>query len=318
MDPEISSILEKYNIGKIMEVTSIRETSYNRVYKILTDVGVYVLRIGTATTENDVLFECELLEKLEHENFPAPRVITTKENLPYLEAPKGMVVLFTYINGVHIDISNVNLPSENQVRLVGKILAKFHDTTANFSSSVRKTRTLESELDRVIERKDDFLAKYEDADIFIKKIYGALDFIKKSTETKGVLHNDLRPHNVFFDLGRSDIVGVIDYDWACVGQRIKDVAHTALEWSYPDGSKIPDMALFNALVDTYNESSKTEKIKIDANFYRWVSVAALADAATYFVDRIDMVESSEKRKLGSYMYGKAKHFEMLADSPIGL
>ena len=306
MDETISKILNNYNI-KNAKVSLIRETLYNNVYKIIQRDEEYVLRIGSHINKEDVIFETELLSYLFENKFPCPRVFKTKNEQSFLEIDSKIAVLFSFIKGVHIEVSKNILPTPEQVFQVGKNLALFHNLTNNkFNSSAVKRRTLVTEINRVINNKDKFVLHYENDNTFIPLLEEIINYIKNTNDKIGIVHNDLRYHNIFFNDDNNTIIGIIDYDWSCPGQIIKDVAHTALEWSFPDGNEAPNMDLFNACIEGYNSLAEI-KVSINNTLYYWVVISAIADASTYFMDRID-INNPIKKKLSSYMYQKALYF----------
>lgn len=310
MNKNLDIVLEKFNIINA-KINIIRETRYNVVYKIDTNETSYILRVGQKTNIDDIKFETELISYLNTNNFPSPKIIKTKNGDLYLNIENETAVLFSFINGKHIEVSKDKLPTAKLVFLVGKELAAFHNLSKNFNPSVNKICKFKSELERVIDNKKIFKETFLDADLLIRDIEDALNFINNSKEDIATIHNDLRNHNVFFDNSENNIIGIIDYDWSCSGQIIKDVAHTTLEWSFPDGINEPNMILFNSLIEGYNSISKN-KIIINSNFYKWVSVSALSDAATYFSDRInDFNKNIIKSNANSNMYNKSKYFKKL-------
>lgn len=307
---EIKAILNEYNITNV-EINLIRETNYNVVYKVSYNNNDYVLRIGNKKSIDDVKTETKFISYLHKNDFPSPKVIENKKGKLFVCINNTVSVLFSFIKGKHIEISKDKLPTSNVVLLVGKELAKFHEVSKNFNLPFDKSSRFKNELVRVIKNKDLFIKSFSDAGLFILEINDAINFIDKSKNNTGIIHNDLRYHNVFFNKSESKIIGIIDYDWSCNGQIIKDVAHTALEWSFPDGATSPDMDLFNKLIEGYNSISEI-KIKIDSNLYKWVWVSALSDTATYISDRIHEFNKKEDQiHISSSMYKKAKYFKNL-------
>jgi Ser/Thr protein kinase RdoA (MazF antagonist) len=310
MYENLNIILEKFNIINA-KISILRETKYNLVYKINTDETSYILRVGQKTNIEDIKFETELISYLNMNDFPSPKIIKTKDGDYYFKFEDITAVLFSFIEGKHIEVSKDKLPDAKLVFLVGKELAKFHKISKNFKPTVNKASKFKSELERVIANKDIFKETFLDADLLILDIKDALNFINNSIDEIKIIHNDLRNHNIFFNNKENNIIGIIDYDWSCSGQIIKDVAHTALEWSFPDGINEPNMILFNQLIEGYNSISEN-KISVDSHIYKWVFVSALSDAATYLSDRInDFSKNNIKSNTNSNMYSKGKYFKNL-------
>jgi len=132
-----------------------------------------------------------------------------------------------------------------------------------------------------------------------------LKFGKMYQGVRGLIQNDFRPSNVFFD-DSDHLAGIIDFDWSCIGPIIKDIALGVLEWSFPDGAAAPDFMIFNSFLAGYN-SIAIRKQEKDRQLYDWISFAALSDAATYFCDRVSD-PTARRRISASYMYKKFQFF----------
>lgn len=142
----------------------------------------------------------------------------------------------------------------------------------------------------------------------VRDIKWALSFIQHSsrvTPSSTVLHNDFRPQNVL--MRGDEVAAVIDFDYSVATTTPqKDVAHAALEWSFPDAADAPDMATFQLFVESYaamnNESYDTYTQRV--NLLDWVKVSALIDAAGYWLYHPEKTAG----KFGSYMYTKYLYF----------
>lgn len=310
MKKEVEQFLKSYNL-KDYNLSLIQETNYNTIYKVSSCKDTYIFRIGSRVSIEDVGFESDLIIYLHSLKFCSPEVILNNEG-KYFTNLKGYIgILFSYVEGNHIPVSKGHFPDKDQVFKIGQTLALLHKNTKNFKTNYKKTRTVKTELQRVLLMEDLFRNKYVEGEEFISNIKKALNFINISTLENGIIHNDLRSQNVFFSQTNNKIVGVIDYDWSCPGPLIKDVAHTALEWSFPDGEEKPNMDLFNECINGYNSTAE-KNIAVDVELYEWVAIAALADSATYFCDRIkNKSENNSKIKINSYMYKKYLYFKNL-------
>ncbi len=162
-----------------------------------------------------------------------------------------------------------------------------------------------TELERVAPLSDVFESQFEGGADLVRQAKSILEFGKTYQGARGVIQNDFRPSNVFFD--ESDhLAGIIDFDWSCIGPIIKDIALGALEWSFPDGAIAPDFTIFDSFLTGYN-SVAIRKQEKDQQLYDWIAFAALSDAATYFCDRVSD-PTARRRISASYMYKKFQFF----------
>lgn len=310
MDSIARNLLAMYAVAADASISLIRETEYNAVYKIRDNGKAYVLRISKQLPREDLAFEIETLRFLTVNHFPAPEVFFTSSGKPYSENGEFLGTLFSYIHGMHVQVDTDHLPSLAQTEQAGVMLGRMHQLTQGYAPVATRSRTIFSELERAIASRDLLDARYEDASEFLGAVTAMLLFGKKSQRFCGLVHNDFRSHNVFFV--NTDISGVIDFDWSCTGPMIKDVAHGALEWSFPDGRDEPDFKILQVFLDGYNQTAP-EKINLDTEFYQWIMFAALADTSTYLLDRM-APEPDEKARIRSYMYKKFRYFRNLVES----
>lgn len=115
------------------------------------------------------------------------------------------------------------------------------------------------------------------------------------------------PNNVLFG-SRRGIEAVIDFDYSVKSPFfMKDVAHAALVWSFPDGASRVDVGVFNAFIESYANNMGLDGAAFICRYdiIDWVKVSALIDAAMYFISPDFDRESGE---LCSYMYDKFKFF----------
>jgi Ser/Thr protein kinase RdoA (MazF antagonist) len=303
----LKEIAEQYGFkSEVFKV--IRESSDNRVY-LIDENDKYVLRIGKKLSIEDVCFEHEVAEYLRKGGVPVPRWKKNRKGEYWTETSSGEVaVAFEHIEGFHVVSDREHKPSEGQVRVAGKMLGTLSAVGLGYKSKAGRGRTIFSELERVFAHESDIIQSFKGGEAFVAEVREALSFAKNADGPKGIIHNDFRPHNVFFE-SDSKICGVIDFDWATTGLIQKDLAHSVLEWSFPDGIPQPHEVLFDAFLDGYNSTSPFPG-KRGKELYEWICFSALSDVATYFCDRIS--DPALKKDIGrSYMYKKYLYFKNL-------
>jgi Ser/Thr protein kinase RdoA (MazF antagonist) len=297
----LTKILAQYDIPEITPQVLVRESGDNQVYVIGTNKKK-ILRLSKKLPIEDVRFEYEALQYLAKNNFPVPGWVKTKKGNFYASTEGiGVAVLFDFLEGYHVKIDKEHFPTKEQAFTAGSKLGEISNLGQIFKSSSSRHRNIFSELERVLQNEDVFKKKFEGGTVFVEQVKEIITFAKGQNILKGLIHNDYRVGNVFF---KTDTVinGVIDFDWSCIGPNIKDLALGVIEWSFPDGSKVPNLEVFDTFLEGYNSAADNKVIK-NKNLYTWIMFAALSDAATFFCDRLG--NHNQKKNISySYMYQK--------------
>lgn len=299
----INDILSNFSLSNVHIVREIQKNSYNEVYLVESNQGKYILRIGKQSSLERSIFEIIILKHLSKNGIPVPVVIPTQtgDNFQISGDDKKIITLFVWIEG-----EKYTLGDRVVIKNAGAMLARIHVVPGINMISNPKERTIFSELERVISMKQSFISRYEEAERFIKECEDALIFARENSNTEGViLHNDYRPQNIIIDAATGQINGVIDFDWTCFGPAIKDVAHSLIEWSFPDGADGYNLSCIEMFLEGYNSFSAQKFTWEDSKLRKWMYFSALSDAATYFADKL-LESTEEKLVLKSYMYKKAK------------
>lgn len=311
MNVLISTLLEQYGYSVSPALVTLRETDYNAVYRIdRGDSDSRILRVSKRLNSVDVDFELDALDYYAQHTSLLPKIYRTTTGSRFAQVDETVGVLFSYIDGRHVLVDATHLPDPSQVFAAGQSLGVFHSIGLNFSTQASRSRTLTTELEGLLHDAELFCERYEQGETFLCEVQDNIAFAQSNKGMRGLVHNDYRPHNVFFSY-QGEVNGIIDLDWSCRGQIVKDVAHGALEWSFPDGRDEPDKILFEAFLSGYNEAGP-EKIDINDTLYRWVMFGALADTATYLHNQLSELPN-EKSRIRSYMYKKYRYYKSLLD-----
>ncbi len=304
---KIKKALQDYNLDEISPITLLRESGDNLVY-VIGEKDKKILRISKRLPIEDIKFEYEATEFLLKGGVTVPKWLTTKTGDFYTLIDSNVAVLFDFIEGHHIEVDKDHLPTQTQAYNAGKGLGLMSNASASFTSTSLRKRNIFSEFNRVISMSEIFINKFEGGQEFVDQVKEMIKFGKNQNESAGFIHNDYRSSNVFFN-DSDGLVGIIDFDWSCIGPIIKDLALAVVEWSFPDGATEPDFKIFDSFLDGYN-SIANNKWQKDEKLYSWIKFATLSDASTYFCDLADDPDST-KRIIKSYMYRKFKFFSDL-------
>lgn len=286
--------------GKI-EAHLLQEGSDNSSFRIsILGENRYVLRVSKRLTNLNYKFEYEILKQLSQRDAPVGSII----NVQIIK--RKVFVLFQFIAGKHVLINKDTKPDLNKAKLAGHTLETIHNIGQKITIPVSPSRDIFTELNKVVVNKTRFIQLFENGNDFVKTVEDYINWGKKQKDIIGLIHNDYRPGNIFFENNKPI---VIDFDWSCVGPLTKDIALGAVEWSFPDGAAEYWQEVFEAFIFGYN-SKATIKIDINAHLYKWAAFACLSDASTYFSDL--MLEEESKLPLRSYMLKKFKFFDSMS------
>lgn len=296
-------IKEQFEIGDFL-VDFIKESSDNILYKIVTLSANYVLRISkrNSITEDDIMFELEAIRIANEGDVKTVGVVKTKSQKTLVKFEENFLVLFKFITGVHINYSEKLGLNLEKVFNAGKTLGTLHKAWENKEIYFSKTRNMFSEYERFIKNKEFFIKNFSNGQSVSDAVDNILKKIKNKNNTD-IIHNDFRPHNLFFSKNKddNDVVAVLDFDWSCRGNFLKDLAHSIIEWSLPDGSIEFEFNIAQAFLDGY---LNVRKVKIGIEELKdWMVFACISDAITYWVDKINTLDTN--KELSSFMYKKA-------------
>lgn len=299
--------LENYNLVETSPIKLLRESNDNIVL-VIGRKDKKILRISKRLPVADIKFEYEAVNHLAEGGIPVPKWLKTKTGNFYTLIDGQVSVLFDFLEGHHIELDQDHPPTLTQAYNAGKGLGRISRTASGFVSTSPRTRNVFSELERAIALSAVFAKQFEGGKAFIEQVKEAISFAQGHHEIKGFIHNDYRSSNVFFDTN-DEFIGIIDFDWSCIGPIIKDLALAIVEWSFPDGASNPNPQVFDSFLAGYNSAASYQWRK-NQQLYSWIRFATLSDASTYFCDLADDPNST-KRIIKSYMYRKYLFFSKI-------
>ncbi len=304
---KIENVLKNYNLLEKTPIILLRESADNFVF-VVGETHKSIVRVSKRLPIQDIVFEYKLLQHLDSKKISIPKVILNTNHDSYSLIDGAVCVVFDFLFGAHIQVDKDHLPTRIQAYNAGCNLGLMTEALKDFVTDVPRERDILKELKRVLSHESFFKQNFEGGQEFLLQVEKALKFGTEHKDQISIIHNDYRPGNVFFDT-QDNVVGLIDFDWACVGPSIKDLALAVVEWSFPDGADEPDMMLFDAFLEGYN-SVVVNKIQKDTHLFEWITFTTLSDCATYFCDLVEDPNST-KRIIKSFMYRKYVYFSKL-------
>lgn len=241
---ETARIAEEFGLGDLLSYTGIRKGSVNTHYLLETKRGRFFIKIDEVKSEVEVKQELELTFYLKRQGCPCPQPIKSKKGKYYHEFHGKHLSVSRYIDGADLPLEAL---TPSHLEILGHALANLHligrgykkgiDNRFGFTKIVSIYREVRKHLPphlkniiRVLDDEVSYLENYLDNNL-----------------PKGIVHGDLFPDNVKFKGSR--LAGIIDFEAACRGKLIYDLATAVNALCYLDGRYRIDR--FEALITGY-------------------------------------------------------------------
>jgi homoserine kinase type II len=227
---DCARIAEEFSLGDLISYNGIRNGSVNTHYLLETKRGRFFLKIDEVKSELEVKQELELLLFLRKQGCPCPQPLRSKKGHYYHEFHGKYVSVSKYMEGVELPLEKF---TSTHLEVVGHALADFHlvgrgykkgiDNRFGFTKILSIYRDVRRQLPlhlrhivRVLDDEVAYLENYLDNNL-----------------PKGIIHGDLFPDNL--KIKGSRLVGIVDFEAACRGKLIYDLATAVNAFCYLDG-----------------------------------------------------------------------------------
>ncbi len=305
----VDSIKKYYSVGDLDKISLFRSGPDNDIFLVSDSKNSrprFVVRVSKRKLDpSDIVFETAWLIQLSQKGIPVPKIVPTNQGDNFYNDGRQIYTAFEYLAGDQIKISPDTKPDLAIVREAAKTLAQIHNVSSNSDLNLTKKRNIFTEVDRILLHQGQFIQKLPQGKFFIETLSSYKNWAKDNLGNNFVLvHNDYRSNNLLFKNGK--VLAVLDFDWACLGPAIKDVAHSLVEWSFPDGAQESWQNVFNTFFDAYNQFAN-HPINKNADLFRWIGFVCLSDVATYIADLAE--EGVYQDITQSYMYRKFLYFK---------
>jgi homoserine kinase type II len=231
-------LADEFALGELVSVTGIKNGSVNTHYLLETKRGRFFAKIDEIKGELEVKQELDLLFYLKKQGFPCLQPIKSKTGRHYVEFNGKILTISRYLDGAELGVESL---TATHLTALGNALANLHligrgykkgiDNRFGFNRIVMAYREARRQLPphlkhiiRVLDDEFSYLENYLDNNL-----------------PKGIIHGDLFPDNVKFKGTR--LVGVLDFEAACRGKLIYDLATAVNALCFVDG--------FEALISGY-------------------------------------------------------------------
>lgn len=237
-------IADEFALGDLTSVAGIKNGSVNTHYLLETKRGRFFVKIDEIKGELEVKQELDLLFYLKKQGFPCLQPIKSKTGRHYLDIDQKILTISRYLEGTELAVEALNTAHLSalgntlaNLHLIGRGYKKGIDNRFGFNRIVmiyrEARRQLPAHLKHIVRVLDDefsYLENYLDNNL-----------------PKGIIHGDLFPDNVKFKGNR--LVGVLDFEAACRGKLIYDLATAVNALCFVDGRYRIDR--FEALISGY-------------------------------------------------------------------
>ncbi len=240
----VVNLVATYGLGKLNKMVGIPVGSVNTHYLLETTKGKVVLKIDEAKSLSDAERELALLRFLHERRFPCPHPLVDREG-QYFHIHKGKPLsVYAFLNGKSLAETEL---TPGHLEHIGATLATLHQVG---SGSVKEEDNRFSAprmfdlYQEVKERLPGYLRHLThmlDDEVLYQQQY------QEDRQPKGVIHGDLFADNLLFR--KEQIIGVLDFEAACHGKFIYDVATAVNALCYLEGRYVIER--FDALLAGY-------------------------------------------------------------------
>ena len=246
-DATLRTFLQNYDLGNILKIEGIEAGSENTNYKIDTIDSAYVLTIfESRVNPADLPHIIEAVMTLEDAALPVPHLVKCKQGKVLKQIEGKICLLQTFLKGDH-----TAFPTVEQSLNGGRLLAAMHYATEDLTFPV-KNRMGTADLHRLLEEIKTASKTVELTEIF-KTAQEELSFLEHNPPSglrKSMIHGDFFKDNVMMD--GDDIIGVIDFWFACRENSIYDLALAINVWAFHEGEFLPEQC--HAMIKGYNDN----------------------------------------------------------------
>ena len=242
---ESNEIAADYGLPRVSTVRPLADSTTASHFLLESVKGRFVVRVDEAKGEMEVKRELDLLVFLRKHGFPCLAPLTDRRGRQHLDWGGHPLTVYRYVDG------QVALPERlttTRLEAVGRILAELHLIGKAYKKGIDNRFGFE----RVAEMYGEARGRLPH---YFKRIVRTLDeeveYLTHYLEgklPKGIIHGELFPEHVKFKGDK--VVAVLDFDAACRGKFIFDLATAVNAWCFDDDGTY-SLKKFEALVGGY-------------------------------------------------------------------
>jgi homoserine kinase type II len=228
-DTEVETLLEAYDLGRLVSLKGIAEGVENSNYFLLTTQGMHILTLfEQRVRREDLPFFLGLKEHLALKGLRCPQPVRAQDGLLWREVQGRAACIITFLPGTwphHVE--------EWHLAELGVATARLHEAAADYpltranALDMKDWRPL---FNRFADRVDGAIAPGWRALIEEELAFLESHWPEEGALPSGIIHADLFPDNVFFEEGK--LTGIIDFYFACRGFYAYELAIVVNAWCF--------------------------------------------------------------------------------------
>ena len=281
---DLKNLLAQFDIGELVSTEGIAEGVENSNYLLKTTAGKYILTLIEKRAQPDELpFYTGFMSYLRGHGIPCANVIADKSGRTIFTLANRPALITEFLEGAW--------PREiyaHHCQAVGEVLASMHRFGRTFP--MRRTNTLALPawaglIHACADRADEV-----EKGLF-GMLQGELDYLQKNWPkylSKGAVHADLFPDNVFFIDER--VSGVIDFYFSCWDTLAYDLMLAFNPWCF-DWKGDLDLGRAHAFLSSYHKQRPLTKNELKSLPF-FGRAAAVRIIATRLYDWLNPVEGA--------------------------
>ncbi len=229
----IESLAAEFSLGSVRAWKNIAAGTINSNYQVETSEGCFFLRVNEGKSASEVALEIAVLKHLVSKGIPSPLPKASSSGERFALWNDKFISVFDWVPGSQVDSQSI---SDAHCLSAGRALGDLHQ--AGKSMDLEQVGSGRYAHDKLLELYASF-AESEDqqlADVIdlLREEFAWLAQCKdqRAAATRALIHADLFPDNVLVE--GTEIVALIDFEQACQGSLIYDLAVAINAWCFAD------------------------------------------------------------------------------------
>lgn len=253
----VGHLVKPYGLGKLLKVTGVPAGSVNTHYLLETSKGKFFLKIDEVKSESEARRELDLLLFLHTAGFPCPKPCIDRQGRYLHNYDSKIVSISPYLSGKALPEAGLTLAHLEQT---GRTLAILHLAGQGYTQEIENRFRFERVMMLYQEVKAQ-LPPYRRHLVHIldDEVAYQQEFLENNLP-KGVIHGDLFADNLLFRRGK--LIGVLDFEAACQGKFVYDLATAVNALCYIEGGYVIER--FEALLGGYQSVRTLPLVEWDA------------------------------------------------------
>lgn len=276
-DAAMAQLSEAFALGSLHSWKSIAAGTINSNYQLETSEGCFFLRVNEGKGLPQVQLEIDVLTHLVGKGFPTPLPREALGGERFARWQDRFISVFEWLPGTQVDSYSI---ADAHCRAAGQALARLHEAGDDMdTSSVGEGRYAYKEIRNLFasfsENEDPTLQSVMP---LLREEFAWLDARAelRAREARGLIHADLFPDNVLLE--GDEIVALLDFEQACLGSRVYDLAVAINAWCFAE-ALVPSR--LRCLLAGYQRERPLPQAELDA-----LQVELRAAALRFTVTRI--------------------------------